>query len=349
MNKFKIGDKVKIIARKANNPTGTEDYNKPNGDVNKIGIIVEIHLGTLSGIYQIGNTEKPPYLGLFDADDLELVKPKHREEECQEEPLKKKAVSNQPKLKKEDSFILSQEMIDAKEDSDYDWTAGLKIGQNIKITVVESEYYSTDSGKCFYFNTVDPFLPTTGGDALALTAISTPSGYNHFAEMLKYGHSTTYTDMPIKPLTKKDMITSEIKIGDLLILSNPKNEENKGRISEVIQLHPTRVKAINETNGFIKGYEQNITEKYWSLYKNNNSLTPNFMSNILDKFKKLTRTEPAKTYIELAITDDRGNLTSDGRAAFEQHNFEEEATKDSSFHKKCKKILDEQKKESKCS
>jgi hypothetical protein len=69
-HKFKVGDTVKIIKRKEDNRTGTEDYNKPNGDVGKIGYVKEIHGSDNSKkiVSQCGNR----YYGWFDSDDIEL-------------------------------------------------------------------------------------------------------------------------------------------------------------------------------------------------------------------------------------------------------------------------------------
>lgn len=74
MTAFKQGDKVKIIQRKPGNDTGFGDYNKPNGDVGKIGYIVLIRSNRRP--YQINtdlNQLGGNYLGLFEEDDLELI------------------------------------------------------------------------------------------------------------------------------------------------------------------------------------------------------------------------------------------------------------------------------------
>ena len=67
--KFKIGDKVKIIQRKANNITGLEDYLKTNGDVGKIGIVTSYRYNK----YRVEKENGRSYLGLFEEDDLQIM------------------------------------------------------------------------------------------------------------------------------------------------------------------------------------------------------------------------------------------------------------------------------------
>lgn len=72
---MKIGDKVKIIQRKPGNDTGIYEYNKPNGDVGKIGYIRDVRYSS-NRPYQINSTPTgvdDVYFGLFDEDDIELI------------------------------------------------------------------------------------------------------------------------------------------------------------------------------------------------------------------------------------------------------------------------------------
>lgn len=74
MSKFKNGDEVTIINRKAGNTTGCMNYAEPNGDVGSIGIVT----GNSEDNYRIENPDnKKRYFGIFDEDDLELV-PKYK-------------------------------------------------------------------------------------------------------------------------------------------------------------------------------------------------------------------------------------------------------------------------------
>ena len=70
---MKVGDKVRIIKRNPNNETGAQDWNKPDGDVGKVGYIQE----ATSSSYTV--YEKDKYYGIFGADELELIEPKEEE------------------------------------------------------------------------------------------------------------------------------------------------------------------------------------------------------------------------------------------------------------------------------
>jgi hypothetical protein len=65
---LKIGDKVKIIQRKPGNTTGSQKFDKINGDVGSIGSITEINSYSS---YCVEDGTK--YYGYFDKDDLELL------------------------------------------------------------------------------------------------------------------------------------------------------------------------------------------------------------------------------------------------------------------------------------
>ncbi len=66
---MKKGDKVRIINRLPSNTTGGEDYDKPNGDVGKEGII---HGDISNGHYQINNSYNGTYLGWFKP-EIEII------------------------------------------------------------------------------------------------------------------------------------------------------------------------------------------------------------------------------------------------------------------------------------
>lgn len=57
--------------------------------------------------------------------------------------------------------------------------------------------------------------------------------------------------------------------------------------------------------------------------KNNSA---SFMSNLIEKFKFLTKSEPEKSFIKAGIIDANGNLTTDGQALLIQYLLEK--TKD---------------------
>ena len=82
MKKLKINDKVKIINREPWNSTGVVDFNKPFGDVGKIGF-VEAFDNAFSHSYRICLLEKPnTYLGYFRREDLELIESESVKESC---------------------------------------------------------------------------------------------------------------------------------------------------------------------------------------------------------------------------------------------------------------------------
>ena len=73
---FIKGDKVRIVKRKEGNTTGLQDWGKPNGDVGKEGYVVDFEsedrfrVNTVLG----GDGFNKTYLGIFDSEELELVK-----------------------------------------------------------------------------------------------------------------------------------------------------------------------------------------------------------------------------------------------------------------------------------
>jgi len=82
MKELKINDKVKIINREPWNNTGVADFNKPFGDVGKIGF-VEAFDNAFSHSYRICLLEKPnTYLGYFRREDLELIESESVIESC---------------------------------------------------------------------------------------------------------------------------------------------------------------------------------------------------------------------------------------------------------------------------
>ena len=77
MNKFKLGDEVKIIKRKNNNVTGASGHcYETNGDVGETGFVVNIstHHASLNTIYKIEREGK--YFGKFDEEELDFNKVK---------------------------------------------------------------------------------------------------------------------------------------------------------------------------------------------------------------------------------------------------------------------------------
>ena len=70
--KFKIGDRVRIIKRKAGNRTGGEKWHNPNGDVGSCGVITAIDSDKKT--YCVENGIK--YFGFFDHEEIELYKGK---------------------------------------------------------------------------------------------------------------------------------------------------------------------------------------------------------------------------------------------------------------------------------
>lgn len=64
------------------------------------------------------------------------------------------------------------------------------------------------------------------------------------------------------------------------------------------------------------------------------------MNNLISKFKKLTRTEPDKSFIAQGVTDEQGGLTSEGRDAFTQFLFEAGDNKKAFYDAVIKPIVD---------
>jgi hypothetical protein len=73
--KFKIGDRVRITHRLKGNVTGLADYNKPDGDVGKIGIVYSS--GEYDVTFQVREESTRTYLGWFlPGEELEPVESK---------------------------------------------------------------------------------------------------------------------------------------------------------------------------------------------------------------------------------------------------------------------------------
>jgi hypothetical protein len=71
---MKIGDKVRIIRRKQGNQTGVcNGYDKPNGNVGEIGIIVGITKNRLYRVDKLNDYIDYKYLGYFDNEEIELL------------------------------------------------------------------------------------------------------------------------------------------------------------------------------------------------------------------------------------------------------------------------------------
>lgn len=71
--KYKVGDKVRIAKRLPGNKTGAMDYNKPNGDVGKIGIIERVS-DKIIGKFEVYSDDDNRYLGYFDEIELTPAK-----------------------------------------------------------------------------------------------------------------------------------------------------------------------------------------------------------------------------------------------------------------------------------
>ena len=76
MNKFKLGDKVRIIRRKPINTTGlSTGWDEPNGNVGEIGYITGdgSSYRVCKHVDHSDICDYREYFGFFDEDDLELV------------------------------------------------------------------------------------------------------------------------------------------------------------------------------------------------------------------------------------------------------------------------------------
>lgn len=66
---YKVGDRVKIVKRKPDNKFGGCDWDKPNGDVGRTGVITEI--GITNKPYEVYDGDD--YLGWFNDEEITLM------------------------------------------------------------------------------------------------------------------------------------------------------------------------------------------------------------------------------------------------------------------------------------
>ena len=126
---MKVGDKVRIIKRNPDNTTGAQDWNKPDGDVGKVGYIQE----ATSSSYTV--YEKDKYYGIFGADELELIEPKEEEKRVRKiYRLKKDSLE----IKKGTLFV----------DTGDEW-ADYKIGEGVLGTTTLDESQVVDNPTWF--------------------------------------------------------------------------------------------------------------------------------------------------------------------------------------------------------
>ena len=110
----------------------------------------------------------------------------------------------------------------------------------------------------------------------------------------------------------KDTNDKEVKEGDVVI-------QYPGRTSgSCCSCHYGKEYTIQKTQ---KGLGLGIGEKpedlctcvsCWTLIKNNHS----FIMNLTQSFKAIFRTEPAKTFVKAGITNENGDMTSEGQTIF---------------------------------
>lgn len=69
-NKFKVGDRVRIVRRNLGNLTGCQDYGKPGGDIGKVGTISKVHGSNRPYCVEMSSLASG-YLGWFSDEELE--------------------------------------------------------------------------------------------------------------------------------------------------------------------------------------------------------------------------------------------------------------------------------------
>lgn len=89
-------------------------------------------------------------------------------------------------------------------------------------------------------------------------------------------------------------------------------------------------KTINLRSNDIESLEDDKFEIFLSPYTYNaktNKLNNNIMGNFINTFKRITRTEPEKTFVKAGFMDEQENLTEDGVSALQYILWEENKEK----------------------
>jgi hypothetical protein len=122
-------------------------------------------------------------------------------------------------------------------------------------------------------------------------------------------------------------MTPKLKVGDTFIYTKEMNDakiksscfnDNSQYIGKLATVK--RILRCYDTQRYdldisYDNFHCNIIDPYLPI----NSLTPNIMSNLVQKFKSLVRQEPEKSFIKAGVMDEKETLTSDGTALF--HNW----------------------------
>lgn len=116
---------------------------------------------------------------------------------------------------------------------------------------------------------------------------------------------------------------SKFKVGDHVVGNHPNvyGITNLGWKGEVINISSDgRQIAVQALPGSGSG-TYTVKEEYFDLIKST-TITTTIMTNLTQKFRLLTKSEPEKTFIEKGIMDINENLTAEGRDLFNAFLFE---------------------------